>query len=151
MYCQYACKFELKAYLSEEIPIEIGKTYFINLPKKSSLIYYIKIEENDFDELSIVSDSFTFDDYKIFVSEKNPSSQNSIKSIPSGISGLTFNIDKRSRHYCINCIYHILIQSGKEEINIQLIAFFQDSVKDLISGNMKIFIPNLQLKIWKKW
>ena len=136
MYCQYACKFELKAYLSEEIPIEIGKTYFINLPKKSSLIYYIKIEENDFDELSIVSDSFTFDDYKIFVSEKNPSSQNSIKSIPSGISGLTFNIDKRSRHYCIHCIYHILIQSGKEEINIQLIAFFQDSVKDLISGNV---------------
>ena len=136
MYCQYACKYKLKAYLSEEIPIEIGKTYFINLPKKSSLIYYIKIGNDDFDELSIVSESFNFDDYKIFVSENNPSSQNSVKSIPSGISGLTFNIDQKSKHYCTNCNYHILIQSGKEEIDIQLNAFFQDSVKFLISGNV---------------
>ena len=136
MYCQFPCKFKLKAYLSEEIPIEIGKTYFINLPKKSSLIYYIKIDQNDFDELSIVSESFNFDDYKIFVSDKNPSSQNTVKSIPSGINGLTFNIDKKSKHYCTNCTYHILLQSGKEEIDIQLIAFFQDSLKILISGNV---------------
>ena len=137
MYCQYSCKYELKAYLSEEVEIEIGKIYFIHLNKRSSLNYEIKIpEKSNFKELNIISNSNSFTEYKIFVSTQNPSSQNTLKPIPSFISGYTFLIDKNSRHYCTNCSYHILIQSEKEDVDLSLYAFFQDSITKIVAGDL---------------
>ena len=43
LYCQFSCKYKIKAYLSEEIEIEIGKMYSIEMERKSSLNYILNI------------------------------------------------------------------------------------------------------------
>ncbi len=135
MYCQFSCKYKLKAYLSEEIEIEIGKMYSIEMKRKSSLNYILKIPNQEYKELNVISNSNGMEEFKIYMSKTTPSSQNTIKVIPSWASGYLINIDKYSKDYCTDCSYHILLQSGKEDCTIQLFAYFQNSITKVLSGN----------------
>ena len=135
LYCQFSCKYKIKAYLSEEIEIEIGKMYSIEMERKSSLNYILNIPQKDYKELNVMATTNGMEDFKIYMSKTNPSSQNTIKVIPSWASGYLITIDKNSRDYCTNCSYHILLQSGKGECTVQFYAYFQNSITKLLAGS----------------
>ena len=135
MYCQFKCKYKLKAYLSEEIEINIGKMYSIEMNKKSVLNYCIKIPDKNYNELNVIATSNGLEEFKIFMNQNNPSSQNTYKFIPSWASGYMFNIQKNTREYCKDCTYHIILQCGKKDCSIQLFAYFQNSITNVLPGS----------------
>ena len=135
MYCQFKCKYKLKAYLSEEIEINIGKMYSIEMNKKSVLNYVIKVPDENYNELNVIATSNDLEEFKIFMNQNNPSSQNTYKFIPTWASGYMFNIQKNTREYCKDCLYHIILQCGKKDCSIQLFAYFQNSITNVLPGS----------------
>ena len=136
MYCQFKCKYQMMAYLSLEIELNIGRIYTIYISKKSTLNYYITIPPNkDYDELNILATSPFLKEFKIFISKDHPSSQNTYQVMPSWAGGYMITIDKGSKEYCNNCTYHILLQGGEEEdATVQIAPYYQDSVSYIQSG-----------------
>ena len=103
MYCQFKCKYQMMAYLSLEIELNIGRIYTIYISKKSTLNYYITIPPNkDYDELNILATSPFLKEFKIFISKDHPSSQNTYQVMPSWAGGYMITIDKGSKEYCNN-------------------------------------------------
>ena len=47
MYCQYKCRYELKAYLTKEIQLNFGKIYSFLMQKGSSFNYSLYIPQNE--------------------------------------------------------------------------------------------------------
>ena len=71
-------------HLSNEIEIELGRIYYIKIPKKSSQSYFIKIAPDlNYEELNVVANCPSMKSFKIFMSKDSPSSQNTFKFIPS--------------------------------------------------------------------
>ena len=138
MYCEFKCRYELNAYLADEVEIEIGKIYSISLIQKSSLSYYINVPKDDYEELNLVATSPNLKSFKIFMSKSSPSSQNTFKIIPSWTGGYMISVERYTNEYCTDCKYHILIQSQEDkEVNIQFYAFFQDTVTQISPGSRK--------------
>ena len=101
MHCPKKCNYELKAYLSNEIEIELGRIYYIKLPKKSTQSYFLKIAPDlKYEELNVIANCPTMKSYKIFMSRDFPSSQNSFKVNPSWGGGYSINIDKKNDNFC---------------------------------------------------
>ena len=108
MHCPKRCSYELKAYLSNEVELELNTIYYIKIPKKSSQSYFIKIEPNlNYEELNVIANCPELKNFKIFMSRDSPNSQNSYKVNPSWGGGYTINIDKKNEKLCNNCTYHI--------------------------------------------
>jgi len=136
MYCEFKCRYELNSYLADEVEVKIGRVYSIALKKKSSLSYYINIPKDEYEEFNLVATSPNLKSFKVFMSKNSPSSQNTIRVIPSWTGGYMISVERYSNDYCTNCKYHILIQSQeKEEVNIQFYAYFQDTITSISSGN----------------
>lgn len=132
LYCERKCNYELNAYLSNEVEIELGRIYYIKIPKKSSQSYFIKIEPNlNYEELNVVANCPSMKSFKIFMSKDSPSSQNTFKVIPSWEGGYTINIDKKNENFCKNCNYHILLQTQNEDVEIQLNAYIQNYLTNI--------------------
>lgn len=132
LYCERKCNFELNAYLSNEIEIELGRIYYIKIPKKSSQSYFIKISpELNYEELNVVANCPSMKSFKMFMSKDSPSSQNTFKVIPSWEGGYTINIDKKNENFCKNCNYHILLQTQNEDVEIQLNAYIQNYLTNI--------------------
>ena len=137
MYCEYKCRYELNSYLTEELEIEIGKVNSIVLSQKSSISYYIKVPNENYDEFNLVATSPNLKSFKIYMSKKSPSSQNTIKVIPSWTGGYMISVERYSIDYCIDCKYHVLIESQEEkDVTVQFYAYFQDTITSLTSGNV---------------
>ena len=132
LYCERKCNYELNAYLSNEIEIELGRIYYIKIPKKSSQSYFIKIAPDlNYEELNVVANCPSMKSFKIFMSKDSPSSQNTFKVIPSWEGGYTINIDKKNENFCKNCNYHILLQTQNEDVEIQLNAYIQNYLTNI--------------------
>ena len=121
LHCPKKCNYELKAYLSNEIELELGRIYYIKIPKKSTQSYFIKINQDiKYEELNVIANCPTLKSYKIFMSRDSPSSQNSFKVNPSWGGGYSINIDKKNDNFCKNCTYHILLETQNDDVQIQL-------------------------------
>ena len=132
MHCQKRCNYELKAYLSNEIGIELGRIYYIKIPKKSSQSYFIKMAPNlNYEELNVIANCPALKSFKIFMSKDSPSSQNSFKVNPSWGGGYTINIDKKNDNFCLNCTYHILLQTQNDDVQIQLNAYIKNHLTNI--------------------
>ena len=132
MHCQKRCNFELKAYLSNEIEIELNNIYYIKIPQKSSQSYFIKIPPDlNYEELNVIANCPSMKSFKIFMSKNSPSSQNSYKVNPSWGGGYTINIDKKNENLCNNCSYHILLQSENEDTQITLNAYIKNHLTNI--------------------
>ena len=132
LHCQKSCNFELKAYLSNEIEIELGNIYYIKIPQKSTQSYFIRIPPNlNYEELNVIANCPSMKSFKIFMSRNSPSSQNSYKVNPSWIGGYTINIDKKNDNLCKNCTYHILLQSENEDTQITLNAYIKNHLTNI--------------------
>ena len=119
MFCEFKCRYELNSYLAEEIELEIGKIQTATLSGLSSVSYFINIGNDNFEELNLVATSPNLKNFKIFMSKKSPSSQNTFKIIPSWTGGYMISVEKYSNDYCTNCKYHILLQSMEDtDVNI---------------------------------
>ena len=119
MFCEFKCRYELNSYLAEEIELEIGKIQTVTLSGLSSVSYFINIGNDNFEELNLVATSPNLKNFKIFMSKKSPSSQNTFKIIPSWTGGYMISVEKYSNDYCTNCKYHILLQSMEDtDVNI---------------------------------
>ena len=137
MYCEYKCRYELNSYLTEELEIEIGKVNSIFLSQKSSISYYIKIPNENYDEFNLVATSPNLKSFKLYMSKTSPSSQNTIKVIPSWTGGYMISVERYSNDYCIDCKFHVLIESQEEkQVTVQYYAYFQDTITSLASGNI---------------
>ena len=137
MFCEFKCRYELNSYLADEVEIEIGKINSIILTQKSSLSYYINIPKDNYEEFNLVATSPNLKSFKIFMSNKSPSSQNTFKVIPSWTGGYMISVERYSNEYCTDCKYHVLIQSQEEkEVNVQFYAYFQDTITSITSGNI---------------
>ena len=137
MFCEYKCRYELNSYLAEEVEIEIGKINSVTLSGFSSVSYYINIGKENFDELNVIATSPNLKNFKIFMSKSSPSSQNTFKIIPSWTGGYMISVERYTNDYCIECKYHILIQSMENtDVNIQFYAYFQDTITTALSGSV---------------
>ena len=68
MYCQYKCRYELKAYLTKEVPLNFGKFYNFNMQKGSSLSYSLYVPQNEKKEdINIMAQNSNLQNFKIFV------------------------------------------------------------------------------------
>ena len=133
MHCQRKCSYELKAYLSNEIGIELGRIYYIKIPKKSTQSYFINIGPNiKYEELNVVANSPELKSFKIFMSTDSPNSQNSFKVNPSWGGGYVINIDKKNEYFCNNCTYYILLQTQNEDVQIQLNAYVKNHLTNVM-------------------
>ena len=137
MYCEYKCRYELNAYLAEEIEIEIGKINSVTLTQKSTMSYFIKIPNEDYDEFNLVATSPNLKSFKIFMNRNTPSSQNTFKVIPSWTGGYMISVERYSGNYCIDCKYHVLIESQEEsDVTVQFYAYFQDTITSVSPGSI---------------
>ena len=134
MYCQFKCKYKLRINLSSEIEIKIGRVYTSFIKKNSYLNYYIKIDDKDYTEMNVVATNAHLHEFKIFMHRDSPSNQNSYPVIPVWAGGYMISVNNSNEYYCKNCTYHILIQSGNEDVRIQFYAYFQNSITSLING-----------------
>ena len=137
MYCEHKCRYELNSYLANEVEIVIGKVNSVILTQKSSLSYFINIPNENYEEFNLVATSPNLKNFKIFMSNKSPSSQNTFRIIPSWTGGYMISVQRYSAEYCTQCKYHVLIQSQEEdEVKVQFYAYFQDTITSLSSGNV---------------
>ena len=137
MFCEFKCRYELNSYLAEEVEIEIGKINTATLSSMSSLSYYINIGNENFEELNLIATSPNLQNFKIFMSNTSPSSQNTFKIIPSWTGGYTISVERYTNEYCTNCKYHILLQSMEDnDVNVQFYAYFQDTVTTVLPGSV---------------
>ena len=137
MYCEFKCRYELNSYLTEELEIEIGKINSITLKDHSSISYYINIPKENYEEFNLVATSPNLRSFKIFMSKKSPSSQNTIKVIPSWTGGYMISVERYSNDYCTDCQFHVLIESQEEkDVTIQFYAYFQDTITIISLGSI---------------
>ena len=135
MYCQYKCRYELKAYLTKEIPLKFGKFYSFQMLKGESYSYSLYIPKNDQKEdLNIVANNPSLQNFKIFMSKESPSSQNTFQVIPSWAGCYLIPVIKNMKEYCTDCTYHILIQA-QENIEIKLNSYFQSTITQIFQGD----------------
>ena len=135
LYCLKSCNYELNVYLSNEVEIELGKIYYIKIPKKSSQSYFIKIAPDlKYVELNVIANCPELKSFKIFMSKNSPNSQNSYKVNPSWEGGYTINIDKKNDILCNNCTYHILLQTMNDDVQIQLNAYIKNHLTKIKMG-----------------
>ena len=133
MFCEFKCRYELNSYLAEEVEIEIGKINTVTLSRMSSVSYYINIGNENYEELNLIATSPNLQNFKIFMSNTSPSSQNTFRVIPSWTGGYTISVERYTNEYCINCRYHILLQSMEDsDVTVQFYAYFQDTVTTVL-------------------
>ena len=135
MYCQYKCRYELKAYLTKEIPLKFGKFYSFQMLKGESYSYSLYIPKNEKKEdLNIVANNPNLQNFKIFMSQNSPSSQNTLQVIPSWAGCFLIPVTKNMKEYCNDCTFHILIQA-QDNIEISFNSYFQNTITEIFQGD----------------
>ena len=136
LYCEKKCRYNLKAYLTKEIEFNLGTVNSIKLSKHSSISYFLKLNDLEYEQLKVVAYSPEQKHFHILMTKDNmaPSTQNSIQAIPSWMGGYMININNKSHNYCTNCIFHILFQTEEEGSTIKFYAFFQNTFTQINSG-----------------
>ena len=140
LYCERKCKYNLKAYITKEIKLNLGQINSIKLSKHNSIHYYLKIKNVDYTQLKVIAYSPEKKHFHLLMNTKKSilSTQNTIKAIPFYFGGYMINIDKKSYYYCTNCTYHLLLQTEEESAKIKFYAFFQDTFTRIDSGQTLI-------------
>ena len=148
LFCEKKCKYNLKSYFVKELELKLGLINSIKLSKHNSIHYFLKISQENFTQLKIVAYSPTKTHFHFLVSKSQNelSTQNSITAIPFYFGGYMINIEKESKDYCNNCIYHILFQTEEEETQIKFYSFFQDTFTLIEPGQTLVdsLAPNLK-------
>ena len=136
LYCERKCRYTLKTYLTKEIEFKLGSVNSIKLSKHNSINYFLKINNENYEQLKIVAYSPEQKHFHILMSknDKTPSTQNTFQAIPSWMGGYMININRESENYCINCIYHLLFQTEEESATIKFYGFFQNTFTEINSG-----------------
>ena len=138
VYCQYKCRYKLRAYLSKEVELSIGKLTSFTIAKNNSMNFIVKIPDRNYEEFNIYSSGPFISEYKIYMSDSNdPSSQNSFKIIPVWLGTYMFSIRNTDREYCTNCSYHLIIQNNNKnaDLNVRLNAYFQETITEIKKTN----------------
>ncbi|MCQ2815915.1 MAG: hypothetical protein MJ252_01495 [archaeon] len=136
MYCQFKCKYTIKAYLTESVDLEISYVYSVLLHKSNSLNFVYKIPEGDYEQFIIIASSPYLNEFKFFAEKDSPSSQHTFNIIPSWAGGYLVTVDKGSKNYCTNCNIEVLLKGNDyEDSTVQLYAYFQNKETVLTSGN----------------
>ena len=136
LYCERKCRYKLKAYLTKEIEFNLGSVNSIKLSKHDSISYFLKLNNQEYEQLKVVSYSPEQKHFHILMTRDNiaPTTQNSIEAIPSWMGGYMININNKSYNYCKNCTFHILFQTEEESATIKFYAFFQNTFTQINSG-----------------
>ena len=136
LFCEHKCKYNIKSYFTKELPLKLGIINSIKLSKDTSIHYFLKISQENFTQLKIVAYSPSKTHFHFLMSKdtKELSTQNSIKAIPFYFGGYMINIERTSKDYCNDCIYHILFQTEDDSTQIKFYAFFQDTFTLIESG-----------------
>ena len=145
VYCQFRCKYKLKAYLNEMIEITEGRVNSYLIPKGSSMYFKFITKDHDYEQLSFAFISPKMRPFQLYISDHNPSNQNTFKVTPSWISGYTFDIVRGDRYYCKSCEYRILIQAKDEDADVRMIVTYPQSTLTLRQGE-QIFDSVLEKK-----
>ena len=132
LYCEKKCRYKLKAYLTKEIEFKLGSVNSIKLLQQSSISYFLKVNNENYENLKIVAYSPEQKHFHILVSrdDQTPSTQNSYKAIPSWMGGFMVNI----KNEIGNFTYHVLLQTEAESTTIKFYACFQNTFTKIISG-----------------
>jgi len=102
--------------------------YAAYLIKEDSLSFKFKSKDN-FEEMEIVAYSPQMGTFRIFAqANERPSTQNSIKQIPSWIGGYSLNVLKGNTNYCTNCYYYILLESELSDVEVIFFVKYEDTV-----------------------
>ena len=128
IYCQFKCRYTIFPSIKSEIELKLNNPYYIVLPKNSRIYYYIYIPNKDYNEFNLYAIPSYSKTFRIYMSNTSASTQNTFKMLPSFINGYSIIINKESKYYCINCTYHIIIQSLNESTEISLNAYFQNEI-----------------------
>ena len=139
VYCQYKCRYKLRAYLSKEVELSIGKMTSFTIAKNNSMNFIVNIPDKNYEEFNIYSSGNFISEYKIYMSDSNnPSSQNSFKIIPIWLGTYMFSIRNTDKEYCTNCSYHLIVQNNNKnaDLNVKLNAYFQETITEVKKTNV---------------
>ena len=134
VYCQFKCRYTIIPSIKSEVELAINQVRFVSLPKNSRVYYYIPMPNIDYEEFTLFAKPAFGKTFRIFMSNESASTQNTFKMNPVFINGYYISIDKKSKYYCINCIYHIIIQSPDQDTEFQIYATFKNEITKLSSG-----------------
>lgn len=126
VYCQFKCKYKISAYLSEMIEIKVGVVQTFLIPKQSSMTFRFK-SKDDFEQLNFAFMSPYMNPFKLFISNHNPSSQNTFKIQPSWISGYSLDIYKGSPEYYPGEDYRMVVESMDEDAHVRVLITYPDT------------------------
>ena len=99
VYCQFKCKYKLKAYLNEMIEITEGKVNSFLIPKGSSMYFKFITKDHEYEQLSFAFISPKMRPFQLYISDHNPSNQTTFNVTPSGIPGSTFGTVRGDLYY----------------------------------------------------
>ena len=135
LFCEKKCRYNLKAYLTKEIEFFLGQVNTIKLLKHSSINYFLKIKNDNYQQLKVVAYSPEQKHFHILMTKNQttPSTKNTIQATPCWMGGYMINIDKNSENFCSNCVYHLLFQTEEESTTIKFYAFFQNTFTQIYS------------------
>ena len=138
VYCQSKCNYKIKALLKDKYSIEENTFYSIVLNKGEA----IKIEftsRYDYNKFSLSCIGEEMIPFRIYLSNKNPSSSNTFSSFPIYTNGYRFIIKKGDKNYYTNSKYEILIENkGTENLSIKLYLNY-DSEEETLKEYQSIF------------
>ena len=136
LFCEKKCRYKLKAYLTKEIEFFLGQVNSIKLLKHSSMNYFLKIKNENYEQLKVVAYSPEQKHFHILMSKDNetPSTKNTIDATPCWMGGYMINIDQKSEKFCTNCVYHLLFQTEEDSVTIKFYAFFQNTFTSIYSN-----------------
>lgn len=128
VYCERKCNYELLVRLEEEFEIDTGVVYKAFLIKEDTLSFRLK-SKSEYQELEIAAFSPKMGFFRLYVKPgERPSSQNTIKPIPSWVGGYSVNVLKDSNDYCTNCYYYIVLESELKEVEVYFFAKYADTI-----------------------
>ena len=138
IYCQSKCNYKIKALLKDKYSIEENIFYSIVLNKGEA----IKIEftsRNNYNKFSLSCIGEEMIPFRIYLSNKNPSSSNTYSSFPIYTNGYRFIIKKGDKNYYTNSIYEILVENkGTESLSIKLYLNY-DNEEETLKEYQSIF------------
>ena len=125
VYCEFKCNFILETKLYDKYEMEEDFIYTVSLVPDDVIKASFRTRK-EYNKLKVCCVSYKMKPFRIFLSKKDPSSSNTIKSNPIFINGYYFEIKKNDPEYAIDQEYEILIENKEYKQDLLFWITFDD-------------------------
>ena len=122
VHCKLKCNYILKAQLVKDIPLKTNELNVFSINPKTVTKLSFKTKSENFNELYINIIGTYINSFKVYLSQENPSSSNTLKAQSILLNGYRFTINNDQNHINTNKEYNLIIDNENQigEIKIWL-------------------------------